>query len=431
MRDSLPMLLSPYGLLLLFALFAAFLAPLIPLRRRSAGIVHFPVVTCALLFSNILLYLLSLNHGEPSYQLIRAWGMTPREFSMITLLTHLFLHGSWDHLLGNMLGLWLFGPHVEEALGRFEYLLLFIGCGVAAGLLHLLIALTMMPVAAGAPLVGASGAIFGLMGLFAVRYWRTRVRVLLLFSIPAVWAVSFFALLQLFAGLFSLGSTDAATRVANWAHVGGFIWGALLAVPLRMREESHREYNKEDAEKAVAQGENEIAASHYRQALEHHPDDAETHHSLANIYIRLRQAEAAHRHMMEALNLFLKSGQSLAVARVYQDSLAGFETFPLSARMLQRIASACEETEHYNLAIHALSDLCREYPDSREAEVGLIRLGKLHLHKMNQPQNAEGIFSEFLRSYPDSEWRVHAQKLQEEARQAGTVAPPGRPVFND
>jgi hypothetical protein len=97
--------------------------------------------------------------------------------------------------------------------------------------------------------------------------------------------------------------------------------------------------------------------------------------------------------MLDALKLYLKHGQSLAVARVYEDTVSCFETFPLPPTLLQRVASACEESEQYSLAVRALSELCRDHPKAREAEMGLLRLGKLHLYKLNQPQNAEGIFS--------------------------------------
>lgn len=412
------MALTPYGMMLLVILFVAFLAPLVPTRRRATGIAHFPIMTLGLLVVNILCYFGSLAGGQPSMPLLQQWGMVPREVNVLTLVTHLFLHGSWDHLFGNMLGLWMFGPHVEEALGRFEYLAFYIACGIAGALLHMVLAMTVVTSAAAVPLVGASGAIFGLLGLFAVRYWRDKVRVLLVFSVPAVWAVSVFALLQLIVGINSLYGGQLS-KVANWAHVGGFAFGALMALPLRMREDSRREYGREDAEKAAELGQGEVAAAHYRQLLNTHPDDAEVHHALANVYVTLRQGEASHRHMREALGLFLKTNQYVAVARVYEDALHNFESFPLSAKLLQRIATACEETEHFNLAVHALSELCREYPTAIEAEVGLLRLGKLHLYHMGQPRNAEGIFSEFLRMYPESAWCPHAVRLRDEARHNG------------
>jgi membrane associated rhomboid family serine protease len=420
---------SPLEIIYLLLLFAAFLAPLVPMRRRSVGIAHFPVVTVSLLILTVVCYFGSLHYGRLDGEVVRHWGMTPRDASLITLVTHMFLHGGLKHLFGNMLGLWLFGPHVEEALGRLEFFLFYIGCGIAAALLHLVVALTLMPGAADLPMVGASGAIFGILGLFAVRFWRARVRVLLLFEIPAVWAVGLWVAFQIIEGVVSLAGGGRSETVANWAHIGGFLFGALIALPLKMRQDSHREYSLEDAEAAIAEGDHDGAASHYRQALTASPDDPDAHYALAKCCVRLRQSEAAHRHFTEALRLYLRTRQSLAVARVYEDALSGFESFPLNATLLQRVASACEESEQFTLAIHALSELCRDYPNTREAEVGLLRLGKIHLHKMNQPQMAESIFAEFQQLYPESEWSLYAAKLREEARSAashiGPLAAPG------
>jgi outer membrane protein assembly factor BamD (BamD/ComL family) len=134
----------------------------------------------------------------------------------------------------------------------------------------------------------------------------------------------------------------------------------------------------------------------------------------------MRQGEAAHRHLMDALRLYLRGGHSLAVARVYEDALTSFETFPLPPGLLQRVASACEESAQYGLTVHALSEICRDHPGAREAEMSLLRLGKLHLQKMDQPQNAEGIFSEFIRLYPESDWASHALRLRDEARRDAT-----------
>jgi membrane associated rhomboid family serine protease len=406
---------------------AAFLVPLIPMRRRSSGIAHFPVVTVSLLLVTLICYFGSFHAGRIDTNVLNHWGLIPRQASLITLVTHMFLHaGAFNglfHLLGNMLGLWLFGPHVEEALGRLEFLLFYIGCGIAGALLHIVFAFTVMPGTADVPMVGASGAIFGILGLFAVRFWRARVRVLLLFEVPAVWAVGLWVAYLIIHGLIS------QTNVAHGAHIGGFLFGALIAIPLKMRQDSHREYSLEDAEAAIADGDHDAAASHYRQALTASPDDADAHYALAKCCVRLRQGESAHRHFTEALRLYLRSRQSLAVARVYEDALASFESFPLNATLLQRVASACEESEQFTLAIHALSELCRDYPETREAEVGLLRLGKIHLHKMNQPQTAESIFAEFQQLYPESEWSLFATKLREEARHAashiGPLTAPG------
>lgn len=417
--------MEPVGLLIILVILAALAAPLIPLRRRGAGFAGFPAVTLGLIFLNGVVFAASLTEGRLSEAFIYHWAMIPRHATVVTLVTHMFLHGSWQHLLGNMLGLWLFGPHVEEALGKLEYLLFYLGGGIAAGLLHLLICATLMTGAMDIPLVGASGAIFAVLGLFAVRFWRARVRVLLFFQVPAVWAVGVFALIQVFLGAASLANGGSGDGTANWAHVGGFVFGALLALPLRMREDSSREYGLEDAEKAAAQGNDETAAQHYRKILAVTPDDKAAHHALALVCVRLRHAEAAHRHLTDALHLYLRVNEPVAVARVYKDALDAFEAFPLAPTLLVRVASACEQASQYTLAQHALSELCRDHPDAREAELGLLRLGKLHLEKLNQPQNAAGIFGEFLHSYPQSEWVSHARRMQIEAE---SHAHPSTPV---
>jgi membrane associated rhomboid family serine protease/outer membrane protein assembly factor BamD (BamD/ComL family) len=409
--------ISLVGLLVVLILLAALLVPLIPVRRRQGGLEGFPFVTLCLLVANLILFAGNLQGRELEASVAEHWGLIPKQASIITLITYMFLHGSWSHILGNMLGLWLFGPHVEEALGKLEYLLFYLGAGIAGGLMHVVFADVFLPAAQTVPLVGASGAIFGVLGLFAIRFWRTRMRVLLFFNVPAIWAVGLFALIQFFAGVVSLADGGASTTTANWAHVGGFVFGMLIAVPLRMREDSHREYSLEDAEKAQAAGEYDRAAAYYRQILTINPTDPDAHRSLAQVCVRLRQGEAAHRHYMEALRLYVKAEKAHAVAGVYGDALTSFEIFPLSPRLLQQVASACEEAQAYPLALSALSELSRDYPHTPEGEMGLLRLGRLHLAKLDQPQNAAGIFGEFLRMYPESVWKHHAEQLLKESTQ--------------
>ncbi len=400
---------------------AALAAPLVPVRRRALS--SFPVVTLGLIALNLYLFAVTSPGGSLTVEVARAWGLTPRDASLVTLLTSAFLHGSWLHLGGNMLGLALFGPHVEEALGRLEYLLFYVGCGVAAGLLHVVVSATLMPAAAGVPMVGASGALFGVLGLFAVRFYRARVRVFLVAEVPAVWAVSGFALLQVVWGLLSLGGGGRGDNTANWAHVGGFLFGMLLAVPLRMREEGKREYRLEDAQAALGAGRLDQAAAFYRLALGEKPDDAATHRALARVCVRLGQTEAAHRHFTDALRFLVRAGESPAVADLYEEIGRNFKTFPLPPSLLYRTACACEEAHRFPLALGALGELCREFPAAFEAEMALLRMGKLHLGKMDQPESAAGILEEFLRLYPASEWRSHVERLLLEARQAQCPGP--------
>ena len=156
--------------------------------------------------------------------------------AIVPIFTSMFLHGGWLHLLGNMLFLWVFGGSVEETLGHLQYLIFYLICGVGSAIVH-----TFFNWGSNVPTVGASGAISGIMGAFIVLYPRARVTTLipalLLFftiKIPAYLMLGYWFFLQFFSGVASLGMS-ARGGVAWWAHVGGFILGALLVVGERPR----------------------------------------------------------------------------------------------------------------------------------------------------------------------------------------------------
>jgi membrane associated rhomboid family serine protease len=141
----------------------------------------------------------------------------------------MFLHGSWLHLGGNMLYLWVFGDNIEDAMGHGRFVVFYLLTGVIAAIAHILI----QPLST-APLVGASGAIAGVLGAYLVLYPRARIQSLLILGwfwrvaeLPAVLVLSVWFLLELAQATFSLG-TPAVASIAFWAHVGGFAAGAIL-----------------------------------------------------------------------------------------------------------------------------------------------------------------------------------------------------------
>jgi membrane associated rhomboid family serine protease len=145
-----------------------------------------------------------------------------------TPLTSMFLHGGWLHLIGNMWFLWLFGNNVEDSMGRARYLVFYLLSGLAAAATQ-----TFMNPNSAIPMVGASGAISGVMGAYVVLYPRVRVHMLVVLgffitriAVPAFLMLGYWFLLQLLGGLPSLG--DETGGVAFWAHAGGFVTGALL-----------------------------------------------------------------------------------------------------------------------------------------------------------------------------------------------------------
>ncbi len=205
---------------------------MIPLRGevpRAAA----PLVTWAIVLSNAAVFL----GGEPAAGL--ALGLVPAEAlslapeSAPTWLTHMFVHGGWLHVVGNLWFLWVFGPAVEGALGRPRFLLFYLACGLAAALAHVLTH-SQSPV----PMVGASGALAGVLGAYVVWFPGARIQTLLplplifLVDLPAYVFLGVWAALQLLNATASIGSDSG---VAWFAHLGGFTAGLLYALARRPR----------------------------------------------------------------------------------------------------------------------------------------------------------------------------------------------------
>ena len=150
-----------------------------------------------------------------------------------SMLSHMFLHGSWMHLIGNMWFLWIFGNNVEDSMGHGRFVVFYLLCGLAAAVLQMA-----SDPALGIPMVGAAGAIGGVMGAYVVLYPRVNVHMLFwfgfyvtTFAIPAIWMLGYWFLIQFLGGVISIGAQGGG--VAFWAHVGGFVAGAILVLGFR------------------------------------------------------------------------------------------------------------------------------------------------------------------------------------------------------
>jgi membrane associated rhomboid family serine protease len=212
------------------------ISDVIPSRTR-------PVVTISLIVLNTVAYLYLLQLDETSLQrLVFGRGVVPARFSLSDAVTSLFLHADIVHVGGNMVFLWIFGDNVEDRLGHLRYLGFYLVCGVAGAL-----AQTFAEPASFVPMIGASGAIAGVMGAYFLLYPHSRVLtvVFLVFfldiiEIPAVFLRGVWFLLQLVHG--ALASDLPGGGIAFWAHAGGFVVGVLVGTVLRLRAPADRAY---------------------------------------------------------------------------------------------------------------------------------------------------------------------------------------------
>lgn len=211
-----------------------------PVRDDNPQI-QIPYVTYSLIALNVCAWLFMQGMGmdEPLNQSICAYGLIPADLSggqsgvmacpsggagWLGLVSSMFMHGGWMHIIGNMWFLWVFGDNVEDSMGRFRFAVFYLLSGLCAAFAQVMSSPNSV-----IPMVGASGAIGGVMGAYIMLYPRVKVHIfvfLFMFRVPAVAMLGYWIAVQFFGGLSSLGRSGGG--VAFWAHVGGFVGGAAL-----------------------------------------------------------------------------------------------------------------------------------------------------------------------------------------------------------
>jgi len=210
-----------------------------PIRRR-------PVLTYTLITMNVAIFVGTLITGTLD-QVNLEFGMKPKEVlagqNLHTLFTSMFLHGGIPHILFNMWYLWIFGDNIEDVLRRRKFILFYLGTGLVASFAH-----AFSDPTSTIPTIGASGAIAGVLGAYILLYPWARVYTIVFFilvMIPASVLIGFWFVLQVFSASV-LWAAGATTGVAYWAHIGGFLAGMLLILPvwmkLRKRRRRRRRY---------------------------------------------------------------------------------------------------------------------------------------------------------------------------------------------
>jgi len=211
---------------------------MIPLGDADRRPLRFPVVTILIIGMNALVFLLELAGGDV---FINRWSLVAADVvagrNWITILTSMFMHAGWVHILGNMLFFWVFGPEIEDVMGPLRYLIFYLLGGLAATFAQVAVAPTST-----IPNLGASGAIAAVMGGFMITYPRDRIRTVLLFGwfarvtvVPAIVLVGLWFLTQVFSEVGALAQTQTG-GVAYMAHVGGFVFGMIFARFFETRE---------------------------------------------------------------------------------------------------------------------------------------------------------------------------------------------------
>ena len=210
----------------------------------------FPLVNLGLILLNALVFLIEIRMAPSVLRsFIFIWGLVPASFlsdpggKWQTIFSSMFLHGGWFHIISNMWVLYIFGDNVEARLGKLRYLIFYLLSGVAAALLQ-----AYVRPASAEPMIGASGAIAGVLGAYLILFPGSRIAslvpilfILTIVEVPALIFLVFWFIMQLYSGLFMING-GAESGIAWWAHIGGFLFGMLVVVFFARRRPMYRSY---------------------------------------------------------------------------------------------------------------------------------------------------------------------------------------------
>ncbi|MHB1000214.1 MAG: rhomboid family intramembrane serine protease [Armatimonadota bacterium] len=380
--------------------------------KNDRQISLFPAVTYALIAANVCLYIVLLPIHRHTLALMM--GFRPLDLSVPNIVSSMFVHGDFLHLIWNMLFLWLFGPNVEDALGHIEFTLLYLGSGFAAALLQVGIVQGFIPDAGLIPVIGASGAIAGILGVFAVRFFKTGIQVFYYlgilfyplrwgtFTVPAVVGLGIWFAQQFIGGILDV-ARQGTGGVAYWSHIGGMVFGMALAYGLSMSIEGSKEYLIEDAHSKLENGTADSALLNLSKALRNDPENAEICIELARAYHTANSPDMAIMHFKSSIDILMRKGNRNQAVAYFAELRHDYPQVRLDPRTEYQIARQLLESGCTESALKMLTEISEAYPDAPEAEISLIKAGDLCLNVLGDPESATRFYRSFCEKYPHSQ----------------------------
>jgi len=362
-----------------------------------------------------------------SASLLNKYAFVPARQTLLGLIGGNFLHGGWLHLIGNMWFLWLAGAILEDTWGRLIYPAFYMIAGVLAFQVH-----AMVNAGSFTPTLGASGAIAGLMGAFLVRFPTTKIEMGWLiiyrfyrFKMFAYWLLPVWLLTEILSGTVS----GSSSGVAHWAHVGGFAFGALIAVIVRksgleqMAEKGIQEKISwvshpllAEATEQIEKGELDPAAATLRKMLEEKPDSIDSYRMLQRIYWQQNNVPAYRDALSKLLALEVKANDHEGALQTFQDFRnSGGEKLP--AALWLEFCRLLETQPDTSRAADEYIELSNAYPAERPGLMAQMAAGRLYLKRLNRPADALRLYEAAQASpAPHADWQPTIEKGIAEAK---------------
>ncbi len=389
----------------------------------DAELRRFPVATA--LFSLACAFLFAANRFFPAALPfhVRDWVYYPGFSPLLTSLSAAFVHYDWFHIISNLLYLVLFGCYLEDRIGTLRFALLFVGSAMAGNLAQGWYNLHVLQTTAG--IIGASGAVSGLMGAFLVRLRHHNVRIAWWVFAPlmatnragrsdlhVVFAMGLWVLLQVVRGLVQL--EGAGANVAYLTHVAGFGFGVGIMLLAGGWKSGSVEGYLVKGKRYLRRGEYYGAQDEFGRYATARPQDGEAQAQLARVSLPCGDRAAAREAYQRAVACLLESGRRGRGEETYVEALRAFDDFVLDAAVQLDLAFGLERNLKPHIALKAYESFVRVHGDHTEAAFALLRVANLYARQGHRDR-ARFAYEQLVARYPSSEWAEfateHARRL--------------------
>ncbi|MEN6520479.1 MAG: rhomboid family intramembrane serine protease [Armatimonadota bacterium] len=375
----------------------------------------FPLATVSLVVLNIILYVgvLPGDHAD----LANRYGLIPERLEFMRLFTTIFLHFDLTHLIVNIFFLWLFGRKVERVTGPVIFLLLYIGSGFMASLLHVLITLAFLPSELlSVPVVGASGAVAGVMGVYAIRFNQEKIKIYNA-DIPSLYLIFSWLVIQAgfgIAGMFTtnIGPIDVSS-IGYWSHIGGFVFG-MTAAWLTVFRDNHK--SPESSLEELRRKTLIDIAEQFRKLAGADPSDPFAYGELGRIRALLGDQIGSTASYLDAVELYRKKGQQDEALACLREALKFWPESALNPNTAFKFACSLESLGETKESSDMFDRLAVAAHGSSEAEMALVKLAQIQLDRFNQPEQAAQTIELLKNDYPNSRWMDVADRILNRAK---------------
>lgn len=399
--------------------------------------------------------------SDPHYTVLNTFAYHAAQPKIWGLIGSLFIHGGFWYLLGDVLFLWVFGRALEEEFGPAIYVGAYLLCGIAATLTYHVLVMMLASGSAALPLLGAPGAMAGMLGLCTLRFYRTPVRMVQIvrpmlivgcllsvivggiggyflgstgvmigffgswaayliysrgsawepYKATSAWIIGAWLLIyNVLPCLHALTRGNMAGVTAYLAYIAGFGFGLLYALLLGSKSEGALEYALEDAHKAYDSGQMESAIERANNVLSREPNNSGAYEVLAKAYDQSgNEAEALDNYEI-AIQKHFQAGEREAAVNTYLHSLSRNPGFILDPKVQMALGSQMARMALYQESAENLAKIPFTFPESPEGELALLRSAQVYLEQLNEPDMAAHLLHTMLERYPDTQWLQQVER---------------------